>query len=346
MQITVSALALSATFWCLAADARAQATPFRIDLSTPIYQAGDNLVLDISGAPGTTGLLLADVTPGPTFVPGIGTFQLGFTPQLGSLIIPPLPPSGFRVTCGTPCVPSGGESNIYLQALSVSLTAPNFAISNPTTLRVQDPAGFCQPSVCAGSDSISSNFNGTAIAGGRYVWFNAVAKLPGVANAGTVRVRNAMVRFESNGVPYTVYLPDTTVIVSPLFSEARVHFEAASNEWRVKVPEGFSGNVFLGGGAFQVPASGLPGGTNPVAWSFDVTSNRNTSVQWKWAAAVYTDFPSDYNDLDVAPTDASGTHAGVPGSSFYRQFVVGGARGGGGSNFSGSYSGTSTFQCQ
>ncbi len=121
-------------------------------------------------------------------------------------------------------------------------------------------------------------------------------------------------------------------------------FLAGANEWRVTVPESFSDNVLLGGGAFRVPATGLPGGTNPVTWSFDVTSNVGASVQWKWAAAVYTQFTTDYNALGVAPSDASGTHAGVP--SAFREFVVGGARGGGGSNFTGSYSGTSTVVCR
>lgn len=344
MHVPVSILALGATLSGLAANAVAQATPFQIAASRPVYQAGDNLALSITGAPGTTGALLADVSPGPTFVPGIGTFQLGFTPLLGTLLIPALPPSGLAVVCPTPCVPSGGEVSIYTQALSVSLIAPNFAISNPLTIRIQDPAGYCEPPVCTGSGSIGSNFNGTRIDGGNYIWFNSVGKLTNMNGPGTVRIRNARVEFESNGVPYWVQLPDTTIIVSPLFTEPSIFFEAGGNEWRVKAPEGFSGNLFLGGGAFRVPAAGLPGGTNPVSWSFDVVSNVGPSIQWKWAAAVYTQFTTDYNTLGVAPADASGTHAGVPAA--FRDFVVGGARGGGGSNFTGSYSGTSTVVCR
>jgi len=70
-------------------------------------------------------------------------------------------------------------------------------------------------------------------------------------------------------------------------------------------------------------------------------------VQWKWGAAVYTYFTTDYNALQVKAShqNACGVnnsdHAGTPegtdtstGESF-KGFVIGGARGGGGSNFTG-----------
>jgi hypothetical protein len=68
-------------------------------------------------------------------------------------------------------------------------------------------------------------------------------------------------------------------------------------------------------------------------------------LNWKWAAAVYTSFNSDYNALGVKPVDdnkasqyKNSDHAGTPEN--YKQFVTGGARGGGGSNYTGSLSGT------
>ncbi len=66
---------------------------------------------------------------------------------------------------------------------------------------------------------------------------------------------------------------------------------------------------------------------------------------WKWAAAVCTKFEGDGNGLGVKPVEGSrlsiyknAHHSGTPES--YTRYVVGGARGGGGSNFTGSYSGT------
>jgi len=68
-------------------------------------------------------------------------------------------------------------------------------------------------------------------------------------------------------------------------------------------------------------------------------------VSWQWAAAAYKQFNTDLGALGVKPTDdphgssfQNSDHAGTPEN--YKQFVVGGARGGGGSNFTGSYSAT------
>ena len=69
-------------------------------------------------------------------------------------------------------------------------------------------------------------------------------------------------------------------------------------------------------------------------------------------AAVYSTFSLDYNALGIKPThtltclyqnsDHAGTPEGVDSNSgqSFKAFVVGGARGGGGSNWTGSWSGT------
>jgi hypothetical protein len=72
-------------------------------------------------------------------------------------------------------------------------------------------------------------------------------------------------------------------------------------------------------------------------------------VQWQWAASVYDNpnFGTDYNALGVKPVDdnhasayLNSDHAGTP--EYFKSDVTGGARGGGGSNFTGSYSGTAS----
>ena len=117
------------------------------------------------------------------------------------------------------------------------------------------------------------------------------------------------------------------------------------------VPVGYNGNVFLSGYAFQVPAGGQKGGINPVTWSGDFSTNESgLSFQWKWAAAVYTSFTSSLNSVGAKPIDgdklnpySNSDHAGTPES--FKAFVTGGARGGGGSNWTGSYSGTGNAKC-
>ena len=124
----------------------------------------------------------------------------------------------------------------------------------------------------------------------------------------------------------------------------------ASGAWVTTVPlSGLSGKVFLDGFALQAPTpGGFPGGIHDVTWQgmfFSVTPG--LKVQWQWAAAVYphANFSADYSALGVKPVDDNNAsvyqnsdHAGTPEN--FRENVVGGARGGGGSNFTGSYSGT------
>lgn len=79
--------------------------------------------------------------------------------------------------------------------------------------------------------------------------------------------------------------------------------------------------------------------------SFSADTN-GISLNWKWSTAVYkTDMSqAQFNNLGVKPTHTkaclynNSDHAGTPEN--VKNFVVGGARGGGGSNFTGSWSGT------
>ncbi len=144
-------------------------------------------------------------------------------------------------------------------------------------------------------------------------------------------------------------VPDATVTYCPSCTPATTTFSGGM--WVTTVPSsGLAGNVFLSGLAFQVPTN-FPGGINPVTWSGNFSSSLpGLTIQWKWAAAVYMNFTNDYNALGVKPVDDShastyqnSDHAGTPEN--YKQFVVGGARGGGGANYTGSYSGTASVSC-
>src|SRR5262249_48010996 len=128
----------------------------------------------------------------------------------------------------------------------------------------------------------------------------------------------------------------------------------------VYLGSGLSGNQFLSGLGYYLPG-GLAGGTKNVTWSGSLfTDQPGVSVNWKWAAAVYTQLPYvgsqvskvDYNAMAIKPVaDTSSSayhnsdHAGTPegwlvnGSAIKSQ-VTGGATGGGGSNYTGGYSGT------
>jgi hypothetical protein len=196
--------------------------------------------------------------------------------------------------------------------------------------------------------SISSNFNGTSLGSGDFVWFNSVLNVNGLGSApATISIINSTIQFTAGGTSYNVSVPDAAITFSPTATSATTSFNAASNTWTTTVPSsGLSGNTFLDGLAFPVPTGGLPGGINPVSWKASFSSETSgLTVQWKWAAAAYAQFNTDYNSVGVKPVDDNNAsqyqnsdHAGTPEN--YKAYVVGGARGGGGSNWTGGYSGT------
>jgi hypothetical protein len=99
----------------------------------------------------------------------------------------------------------------------------------------------------------------------------------------------------------------------------------------------------------MVAAGGIAGGSvKTITWQGDFWSNApGLKLNWQWSAAVYSNLSSDPSALGVKPTDtataqyANSDHAGTPES--FKMFVIGGARGGGGSNFTGSYSATGSL---
>jgi hypothetical protein len=189
---------------------------------------------------------------------------------------------------------------------------------------------------------IESNFNGTAVKQGDWIWFNSVLKPEGTTSGGTIRFTNQKVTIVTKKGTTTLSVPNATITFSPLATEGTTSF--AGGEWMTTVPASFTDNVFLAGLAYQLPAE-LEGGANPVSWEGDFTTSPGVSLKWQWAAAVYTTFSSEYNSLEVKPLHSTtldkyhnGNQAWTPEA--FKAFVTGGARGGGGSNYTGSYSGT------
>src|SRR5258707_4679850 len=210
------------------------------------------------------------------------------------------------------------------------------------------------PSNASGSNisTITSNFNGTGIAAGDSVWFNSVMIVIGVQSTGaTITVSGATVQFTANSTAYNLPVPDSVITFSSSGSSSPTTLDAVHNQWNTTVPVSYSGNVFLAG-LSEYLSTALPGGVNPVNWTATFyTDKSGVSLQWQWAAAVYTSFNANYSSLGVKPIDASSgsaylnsDHAGTPEN--YKSHVTGGARGGGGSNWTGSYSGTASVTPQ
>jgi hypothetical protein len=203
----------------------------------------------------------------------------------------------------------------------------------------------------------ASNFNGTPINPGSYLWFNANFTASGVPSTGaTIYLTLSSISFTADQT-YTVPVPNAQVVFDPNAVCSSTTFDTSTNTWKTTVPVSGSDEIFLSGVTFPVPSSFANDGgrvTGSVVWQGTLGDNTGggISISWKWGAAVYSAFSTDYNLLAVKPTHSktclynNGDHAGTPegidpstGSPF-KDAVIGGARGGGGSNWTGSWSGT------
>ncbi|MBV8899036.1 MAG: hypothetical protein JOY92_02855, partial [Verrucomicrobia bacterium] len=216
-----------------------------------------------------------------------------------------------------------------------------FGLPTPTPTPTPTPCPPCPTS------STQSNFNGTPIPAGDSIWFNANFTASGIPRSG------ATISFSCSTITssaFSVTVPNAIITFSPSATCATTTFDAATNTWMTTVPTSGSDEIFLSGVALPLP-SGVPGSGISPTWSGIFSASvPGISVQWKWGAAVYTCFTtpnaSFYNSLMVKPTHQNacnfnnGDHAGTPENGAFRACVTGGATGGGGSNFTGSWSGT------
>ena len=211
---------------------------------------------------------------------------------------------------------------------------------------------------CSAQTTSTSNFNGTAIKPGSYIWFNANFTASGIPSTGaTVFFQGSTIQFTADQ-NYNLSVPNAEITFSPTATCSSYTFDTATNTWQTIVPIKGDDEIFLTGLTFLVP-SGFTKVQGNVTWQGTMSSNvAGVSMQWKWGAAVYTTFSTNYNTLGVKAghqTSCSynnGDHAGTPegidpmSGEPFKDFVIGGARGGGGSNWTGSWSGTVSAQCQ
>ena len=191
---------------------------------------------------------------------------------------------------------------------------------------------------------LQADFNSTPILAGRTIWFNSMVNPSGLTSAGArLWMRNAAVRFVSGGSSHTISIPDALIHFSPEATAATTTYDADSRTWTTVVPVGAWGReIFLSGQAY-VPAATIPGGVKDVTWSGEFsTDTPGFTVDWRWAAAVYSQFSENHATLEIKPIDydrlnayRNGDKAGTPEA--FKAYVVAGARGGGGSNYVGSY---------
>jgi len=249
---------------------------------------------------------------------------------------------------------------------TATLTGGNGKENNATTVISFSPSSLTcappPPPPCSAQSINPSNFNGTSIDGGDYVWFNANFTASRIPSTGaTVNLTNSTISFTQGGTQYQLSVPNAQIVFSPTATCSSTTFDTMTSTWVTTVPVQGDDEIFLTGLAWPVPSGGLDGGINPVNWQGALSTNGvgGVSIQWKWGAAVYSSFTTNYNALAVkaghqtACGHSNGDHAGTPegfnnNNQTWKQLVVGGARGGGGSNWTGSWSSTQSVfpSCQ
>jgi hypothetical protein len=119
-------------------------------------------------------------------------------------------------------------------------------------------------------------------------------------------------------------------------------------------PNDLSDEMFFVGNAILVDSNISAGGQ--ANFSYTVNSTDPTfAYNWQWSAAVYTYWPfssaiqpdTGNNGAEIQPYHggSQGYHAGTPLNTTVQQSLIQGPRGGGGSNFTGSWSATGSASC-
>ncbi|HTI69663.1 MAG TPA: hypothetical protein VMF06_06840 [Candidatus Limnocylindria bacterium] len=155
--------------------------------------------------------------------------------------------------------------------------------------------------------------------------------------------------FTYNSVHYDILLPAAELTFSssngstPTLSYSRGY-------WQSSFPASGTQNPFATGVMYQVPTAlngfTIAGNGASLTESFSTDySGGSVSLSWQWSAAQYTQSKPSLNDLGVTPGDNVGGaygnyHSGTP-TAILANLVAGGT-GGGGSNFTGSNSGTAS----
>jgi len=197
---------------------------------------------------------------------------------------------------------------------------------------------------------IASDFRNVAVAGGNAIWFNSIFRVRDVTKQLVhVSFFKSSVQFQykdpaGNAVSVNLAMPDADITIDPNATFASTVFDPVNNVWVTKLPWDTDDNAFLTGVPWAVPSPGMPPDVEPVTVCGTFASNvANIDIGWRWAAAAYAAFGSDATTLGVKPQDTdrdnSGTNRDLAGTpENYKQYMIPGARGKGGKNYTGSYS--------
>ncbi len=289
------------------------------------------------------------VTSGPVYVNIAGASLNGGVPAMdlsgGSIQNPTDIPTNLQFSyAGSQGVNLSGGSSSY---------ATVYAPSAPVNLSGgSDFFGSIIGSIFTNSGGVALHYDRHLpfIQAGNYIWFNAVINnvkgLPSGSNPAQVKLymTNSTINFTANGATYSLPVPNAVVTFNSATALGTT-FSTTSNRWSTSIPAAdLTGNTFVAGVAFQVPAN-FPAGIQNVSWSAAFTTDTpGITLHWQWGAAVYTSFSTTYatstnsNALGVNPEDGAADPngadpAGTPET--YKADLTFGAQGCGSNDYAG-----------
>jgi len=143
---------------------------------------------------------------------------------------------------------------------------------------------------------------------------------------------------------FTYSVPNGQIVFDPTKTCATTMF--SGGQWITTVPVSGSDEMLLSAFGLQ-PTVDLKSATVTWMGTFSASA-KGISINWKAGSAVYTGAanmtPANYNNVGVKPSHTNAClynnsdHAGTPENE--KKYLTGGAAGGGGSNFTGSWSAT------
>jgi hypothetical protein len=271
---------------------------------------------------------------------------------------------------------SGLPAGLILSSTGTLSGTPIASGTFPYTVTITDRAGNTGTLICSitttsslppcgvnlGPLSYNVSENGSNVAN-EIVWFNShLVKLGGtIPNSDfTVYVQNGRITFGTS----TFSVPNAMITFTASASCASTSFDTVSNTWITTIPlsaASTADEIFAAGLAYQLPPN-FAQNINNVSWSATIYSTApGIQVSWQYGISNWltqkngTSFPvladgtPDYNGMMINPAHNaplcnpnynSGDHAGAPEFTGRGAVLTGGGSGGGGSNWTGSWSST------
>jgi SdrD B-like domain len=156
--LVVAALGASAS------DDPANGCPITLSINSPALLAEEFIELKATGTAGLLLCLFIDIDPGPTTIPGIGTFGIGGTPYFTN-IDTTIPPSGeLTLSTALPCNSPLLGNTFFIQGLVINPVNLGLCITNQVFFKVDPLPGGCPPP-CTGQigNYVFKDLNGNGI---------------------------------------------------------------------------------------------------------------------------------------------------------------------------------------